>query len=67
MPKKRSQVKLEFGEEFAQKIDALKKYYRVQSGAELVKILVNEKTQQLNTNPTEATKNGTQNKKVPNN
>jgi hypothetical protein len=42
-----------------EKTNALKKYYRVQTNKELIKILVNEKAQQLNLNPTEATTNAT--------
>jgi hypothetical protein len=41
------------------KANTLKKYYRVQTNKELIKSLVNEKAQQLNLNPTEATTDAT--------
>ncbi|MGD6810591.1 MAG: hypothetical protein ACQCN3_12910 [Candidatus Bathyarchaeia archaeon] len=42
-----------------EKINTLKKYYHVQTNKELIKILVNEKAQQLNLNPKETTTNAT--------
>ncbi len=43
-------------EELFEKINTLKKHYGVKSDAELVKILVNEKAQQLTTHPTNTAK-----------
>ncbi len=53
-----NQVLVEFIGEFKEKLETLKKYYGVQSNAELVKVLVNEKAQQLNICPVEAITNG---------
>lgn len=57
MVKKRALVKLEFEVDLLKKVNVLKKYYGIQSNAELVKALVNEKAQQLNTSKIEATTN----------
>lgn len=53
------QVKLKFEGEILEKVNALKKHYGVQSDAELVRVLVNERAQQLNVCPVEATTNAT--------
>ncbi len=60
MVKKEATVKFELREGLLEKVNALKKHYRVQSSAELVRILVNEKTQQLNIGPMEAITNANQ-------
>ncbi len=59
MVEKRTSVKLEFEADLLKKANALKKYYGVQSNAELVRVLVNERAQQLNVCPVEATTNAT--------
>jgi hypothetical protein len=51
---------VKFQDESLKKMEALKKYYDIQSNAELIKILVNEKAQQLTANPTEAITDATQ-------
>jgi|GEM_PF-5864399 hypothetical protein len=58
MSEKKTQVKLEFESDLLKKANALKKYYALQNNAELVRVLVNEKTQQLNVDPIEVTSNG---------
>ncbi len=45
--KEKIQFSVEIQKELQEKIDALKKHYRTQDTAELIKILVNEKAQQL--------------------
>ena len=57
MVEKRASVKLEFEADLLEKANALKKYYGVQSNAELVRVLVNERARQLNVCPVEATTN----------
>jgi hypothetical protein len=52
-----NQVIVEFIVEFKEKLETIKKYYGIQSNAELVKVLVNEKAQQLNISKIEATTN----------
>jgi hypothetical protein len=51
------QVQIQLDSDLKRKADALKKYYNVQNNTELIKILVNEKAQQLNARPMEATSN----------
>ncbi|MCL5877324.1 MAG: hypothetical protein M1540_05880 [Candidatus Bathyarchaeota archaeon] len=51
------QVQVEFEGESLNKVEALKKYYGVESDAELVRVLVNEKARQLNVGPVEAITN----------
>jgi hypothetical protein len=51
------QVQIQLDSDLKRKADALKKYYNVQNNTELIKILVNEKAQQLNAHPMEATPN----------
>ncbi len=51
---------IKFEDESLKKMEALKKYYDIQSNAELIKILVNEKAQQLTANPIEAITDATQ-------
>ncbi len=53
-----TQVSVDLEGDLKRKVDALKKYYDIQSSAELVRVLVNEKAQQLNVGPLEATTNG---------
>lgn len=55
--KQGASVKLEFEADLFEKVNALKKYYGVQSNAELVRVLVNERARQLNVGPVEATPN----------
>jgi len=55
MIEKTTPNKPEIEPDLLEKADTLKKYYHVQTNKELIKILVNEKTQQLNLPPTEAT------------
>jgi metal-responsive CopG/Arc/MetJ family transcriptional regulator len=45
--KDKVQVRVEFEGELLEKVDALKKYYGVQSYAELVRVLINEQSRQL--------------------
>lgn len=45
--KDKLQVRVEFEGLLLEKVEALKKYYGVQSNAELVRVLVNEKARQL--------------------
>ncbi len=52
-----TQVSIELEKNLKTKIEALKKYYGIKNNAELIKVLVNEKAQQLNT--TETTTNVT--------
>ncbi len=58
MFEKRQPVNLEFEVDLIEKVNALKKYYGVQSSAELIRVLVNEKAKQLNAGPLEANVNG---------
>ncbi|MCL5876506.1 MAG: hypothetical protein M1540_01680 [Candidatus Bathyarchaeota archaeon] len=58
MVEKREIVKLGFEADLLKKVNALKKYYDVQSDAELVRVLVNEKARHLNVDPMETTTNG---------
>ncbi len=51
---------VKFQDESLKKMEALKKYYKIQDNAELIKILVNEKAQQLTANPTETITDATQ-------
>jgi hypothetical protein len=53
MKEKRKPVKLEFEAELLEKVNALKKYYGVQSNTELVRVLVNESARRLNADPME--------------
>ena len=55
-----NQVCVEFIGEFKEKFETLKKHYDIQSDAELVKILVDEKARQLNATTMEATTNANQ-------
>jgi hypothetical protein len=55
-----TKAKLKIEPDLLEKANALKKYYGIQNNNELIKILVTEKTQQLNLNPTEATTDATQ-------
>ncbi len=45
--KDKSQVRVEFEGALLDKVEALKKYYGIQSNAELVRVLVNECARQL--------------------
>lgn len=45
--KENVQVRVEFEGEMLRKVEALKKYYGVQSTAELVRVLVTEQARQL--------------------
>lgn len=58
--KQKIQFSVEFQNDLLKKIEALKKYYDIQSNTELIKILVNEKAQQLTANPTETITDATQ-------
>ncbi len=60
MFEKRQPVNLEFEVDLIEKVNALKKYYGVQSSAELVRVLVNERARQLNVGSVEATTNAIQ-------
>jgi hypothetical protein len=53
----RLQIRAKFEGKSLDKLEALKNHYGVQSDAELVRVLVNEKARQLNANPVEATAN----------
>jgi metal-responsive CopG/Arc/MetJ family transcriptional regulator len=53
-----TQVSVELEGDLKRKIDALKNYYGIQSSAELIRVLVNEKAKQLNAAPLEANANG---------
>ncbi len=55
--KEEKPVKLVFEGDILDKVNALKKYYGVQSSAELVRVLVNERARQLNVGSVEATTN----------
>ncbi len=55
-----TQVSVEIEGDLKRKVDALKKYYGVQSSAELVRVLVNERARQLNVGSVEATTNAIQ-------
>ena len=58
MVEKRAPIKLKFEADLLEKVNALKKYYGIRSDAELVRVIVNERTRQLNAGPVEAAKNG---------
>jgi uncharacterized SAM-dependent methyltransferase len=47
MGDKKTIVTLEFDANLFEKINALKKYYAVQSNAKLLRVLINERAQQL--------------------
>ncbi len=49
------QVQIAYEGKPVDKVEALKKYYGIQSDVELVRILVNEQAGQLNVSPTGAT------------
>ena len=55
-----NQVCVEFIGEFKEQFETLKKYYDIQSDAELVRVLVDEKARQLNATTMEATANANQ-------
>ena len=57
MGEKKTSVKLEFETDLLEKVNALKKYYGIRSDGELVRVLVNENTRQLNAGPAEAAEN----------
>jgi hypothetical protein len=63
--KEKNLVTLKVSKGFLEKINALKKYYRVQTDAELVRILINEKILQPDHYQTEAKTDAAQNKKRP--
>ncbi len=53
-----TQVSVEVEGDLKRKVDALKNYYGIQSSAELIRVLVNEKAKQLNAASLEANANG---------
>ena len=55
-----TQVSVELEGDLKSKVEALKKYYGIQSDVELVRILVNEKAGQLNVSPMGATESADQ-------
>ena len=57
MVEKRAPIKLKFEADLLEKVNALKKYYGIRSDGELVRVLVNENTRQLNAGPAEAAEN----------
>jgi hypothetical protein len=58
MVKRKARPIIKFEPDLVKKANILKKYYDIQSNAELVSVLVNEKTQQLIVEPIEVTSNG---------
>jgi hypothetical protein len=58
--KNNNQTYIEFTGELKEKFDTLKKYYHTKNNTKLIKILIEEKEQQLSTNKPEATTNANQ-------
>jgi hypothetical protein len=55
--KNSNEVHVEFTGKLKEKFETLKKYYAIQSDTELIRVLINEKAQQLNANTMEAATN----------
>jgi hypothetical protein len=57
--KEKTRIQIAYEGKSIDKIQALKKYYGIQNTAELIKILVNERAQQLNANTKETATHAT--------